>query len=124
MAQAPAHQALALATLGFIAQRAGQLEEAQRRHEEVVALGRSSDVRALSLGLYGLAGTALASGDPERAARLIGRAWRIRIAGGGVLPLPWFVIEEMTDATRAALGESAFARAHAAGAAASTDELV
>jgi DNA-binding NarL/FixJ family response regulator len=72
----------------------------------------------LALALDGVAGLALARGEPHRAARLFGAAAALQVASG-LLVGPAFRATQERDvaAARAALGEEAFAAGWADGAA-------
>jgi hypothetical protein len=119
-----------LLMLGQVAQAGGDYEQAKARYAELVALehayGGIENQRGLAkLLVLALAQLAVASGKPERAARLFGAvqmtptadllAVGFRYPGG---------LEAELAALRAELGESAFATAFAQGRATSIQQAV
>uniref|UniRef100_UPI0015F0B06E ATP-binding protein n=1 Tax=Streptomyces phytophilus TaxID=722715 RepID=UPI0015F0B06E len=88
--------ALILAELGFVAELAGDPEQARAHHREGLAYARpTGDPRAVALALEGLAGAESLAGDAGEAARLLGRAEALRAAAGAPLPAA-----ERTDTDR------------------------
>ncbi|MGH8905020.1 MAG: BTAD domain-containing putative transcriptional regulator [Egibacteraceae bacterium] len=79
----------------------------------------------LAASLEGLAQLDAAGAEPERAARLLGAAERIRTTTGSVQPLSLQARHERAvDQTRAALGEAAFTAAFSAGRAMPLEDAV
>ncbi|MEO3766548.1 BTAD domain-containing putative transcriptional regulator [Streptomyces sp. B5E4] len=79
--------ALILAELGFVAELAGDPEQARAHHRESLASARpTGDPRALALALEGLAGAESLAGNAAGAARLLGKAGALRISAGAPLP--------------------------------------
>ncbi|MEO3844971.1 BTAD domain-containing putative transcriptional regulator [Streptomyces sp. B22F1] len=79
--------ALILAELGFVAELAGDAEQARAHHREGLASARpTGDPRALALALEGLAGAESLAGDATAAARLLGKAEALRASAGAPLP--------------------------------------
>ena len=108
-----------LVGLGYAARDRGDDARAVALFAEGLALFTElGDRRIIALALDGVAGLAIAWGQPERAARLFGAAAALREASG--LPVePAFRAAHGRDvaAARAALGEDAFAAGWATGAA-------
>ncbi|WP_409179546.1 BTAD domain-containing putative transcriptional regulator [Amycolatopsis sp. VS8301801F10] len=98
---------LLYAELGFVAELRGDLVQAKRYHRQGLEYARELDEpRAVALSLEGLAGTA----DPETAALLLGAADAARRSVGAPLPpAERGDVDRITEAARAALGDSAFA---------------
>jgi non-specific serine/threonine protein kinase len=107
--------AASLLTMGLVAGQ-DDLGRAALLLREALALSREAgDPRVVASLLEGVAGTALVS-TPQRAAQLLGAAAALREALG--IPVPASEREDhdrAVAATRAALGETAFAAAWAAG---------
>ena len=110
---------VSLVRLGYAARDRGDDARAMALFAEGLALFTElGDRRIIALALDGVAGLAVAWGQPERAARLFGAAAALREASG--LPVePAFRAAHERDvaAARAALGEDAFAAGWATGAA-------
>lgn len=110
-----------LVGLGYTTRDEGDLAQAGALFAEGLALlTELRDHRMIALALDGVAGMAIAQGQPERAARLFGAAMSMRVSDG--LPVePAFrdAHERGVVAARAALGEDAFAAGWADGAASS-----
>ena len=110
---------VSLVRLGYAARDRGDDARAVALFAEGLALFTElGDRRIIALALDGVAGLAIAWGQPERAARLFGAAAALREASG--LPVePAFRAAHGRDvaAARAALGEDAFAAGWATGAA-------
>ncbi|TDD24464.1 BTAD domain-containing putative transcriptional regulator [Nonomuraea diastatica] len=109
--------ALLLAELGFAAEQRGDAGTALARHREGLEHARAGgDPRAVALAYEGLAGAHALAGRPQRAARLLGAAARLRADAGAPLPPA-----ERGDADRAtatavaALGREAFDAEYGAG---------
>ncbi|MFL6204551.1 MAG: BTAD domain-containing putative transcriptional regulator [Acidimicrobiales bacterium] len=78
-------QALSLALLGFVTERLGDVRRADELHTEALAAARQlGDERLVALALEGLAGVAVARGDHERGATLLGLAGHLRGVDGAV----------------------------------------
>ena len=83
----PPGEVLALASLGFVAARRGDVEAARLRHDEALALAREmEDQRSIALAYEGLASVAVLEGDGARAATLLGAADALRSQGGADRP--------------------------------------
>jgi predicted ATPase/DNA-binding CsgD family transcriptional regulator len=110
---------VSLVRLGYAARDRGETARAVALFTEGLALvAELGDRRIIALALDGVAGLAIAWGQPERAARLFGAAAALREASG--LPVdPAHRAAHSRDvvAARAALGEDAFAAGWATGAA-------
>jgi hypothetical protein len=115
-------RAHALVALGGLAHFEGDLTAAQRHYIESLALFREvQGNRGVATWLGGIAGVWNAQGQPERAARLFGAA-----EAHHALLTDAFRAKHKRDvrATRAALGEEAFAAAWAPGRQMSLEEAV
>ena len=117
---------LALLNLGWVARKRGESRRATEVLREALMLARDvGDPRPCATGLEYLAATAGTIRQGKRAARLIGAAAAVRETIGTPQPL-----EERADmtaavaASRAALGEEAWAVAFAAGQALSLEEAI
>jgi hypothetical protein len=76
-------QALALALLGFATECLGDPSRAEELHAEALAAARQiGDERLVALAVEGLAGVAVARGDLERGASLLGAADHLRDLNG------------------------------------------
>ena len=105
-------EALALASLGFVAERQGDLARARARHTEGLELARGMN-EAVYLAL---AGVAAAEGDGTRAAELLGCAHALRATKGGAPAGPASDVDRITVAAREQCGDDydeAFARGEA-----------
>ena len=123
-AEAPISEALALGTLGFVAERNGDLDDARRLHLEALSLVQDlGDSRAIALALEGLAGVDASEGAGERAAELLGHATQLRMAAGGAPAGPSSDVDRVHARTRELVGAATFAEAYARGGSASTEEL-
>ncbi|GAA2668405.1 hypothetical protein GCM10010400_31580 [Streptomyces aculeolatus] len=109
--------ALILAELGFVAELAGDPEQARAHHREGLAFARpTGDPRAIALALEGLAGAESLDGDAGEAARLLGRAEALRAAAGAPLPAAERLdTDRIMGRLRAALPPDALAAEIAAG---------
>lgn len=119
-------QASALNGLGRLALRGGDLHTAEALCWRSFDLHRDLAYPAgAAASMLGLAEVALASGQDERAARLIGAAARVREEGKALLPpaerSEW---EARGTALRQTLGPAAFDAAVAAGMSSTTEELM
>ena len=103
---------MALGPVAVAATEQGDLARAAQLYQERLSLWIVlGDRRGIGGTLAGFAGVALAREQPERAARLLGAAYALRDALG-VARLSHHVHgERILDATRACLGEGAFAAA-------------
>src|SRR5918999_4574396 len=110
---------VSLVRLGSAARDQGDTARALALFAEGLALlTELGDRRIIALALDGVAGLAIAWGQPERAARLFGAAAALREASGlPVDPAGRAAHERDVAAARAALGEDAFAAGWASGAA-------
>jgi predicted ATPase len=110
-------QALSLSNLGYCYEMLGDLAEAERCHREALALAREhGEALSVVLCIDGLASVAAASGQAERAARLLGSAAAIRSRSGTPLVQPERAdVERVTAAARRSLGGRAFDRAYRQG---------
>lgn len=119
--------AFALPNLGTVQLLLGELATARRTLDEGVQLAEeTSNLQPLMLCLIALSELARREGQPLRAATLEGMVDGLRGTLGFVGVPPEFqeFSAEVARAARAALGEAAFAAAHAAGRARSRPEVV
>ena len=109
--------------LGYVAEEAGTLEEAQRWHVEALDMARRiGDDASVALALEGLAVVAAATGDGALAATLLGHADQLRTTSGRRLTRPNASTSNGRPCWPARqLGEDGFTAAAAAGAARSLD---
>lgn len=107
------------AELGFTAELRGDAALAEAHHRRGLEVARAiGEPRALALSLEGLAGVAVLSGDPGRAALLLGAAGAARRRAGAPLPpAERGDVDRVTEAATSALGRDAFAAAFLRGAA-------
>ncbi|MFE0174716.1 BTAD domain-containing putative transcriptional regulator [Streptomyces sp. NPDC059002] len=124
-ASSPAGDHLHHAEMGFIAELRGDGARAEAEHRLGLETARGlAEPRALALSLEGLAGAAVLTGGAERAALLLGAADAARRGVGAPLPpAERGDVDRITDATKAALGEAAFAETFTRGAGLPLDEL-
>ncbi|MFF0727250.1 BTAD domain-containing putative transcriptional regulator [Streptomyces sp. NPDC004134] len=117
--------ALILAELGFVAELAGDAEQARAHHRESLASARpTGDPRALALALEGLAGAESLAGDATAAARLLGRAEALRAAAGAPLPAAErFDTDRITTRLRTALSPADLAAELAKGSTTAWEDL-
>ncbi|KOG31121.1 BTAD domain-containing putative transcriptional regulator [Streptomyces resistomycificus] len=104
--------ALVLAELGFITEQRGDAERALAYHWDGLAAALATkDPRSVALALEGLAGAHSLTGDPERAARLLGTAAATRErAGAPHPPAEQGDVERISARVRAATDETTYAR--------------
>jgi predicted ATPase/DNA-binding SARP family transcriptional activator len=102
---------IALSELGFIAEQRGDPAGARSWHLKcLTAAQKLGDPQVVAQALTGLAGGRALSGQPDRAARLLGAAdMASRPADGSVRPRDNADVKRITAVTRQALGEAAFA---------------
>jgi predicted ATPase/DNA-binding CsgD family transcriptional regulator len=94
----------------------GEIPLAVELYERSLAEARrTGDVRSEMYIVTGLAGVALASGQPERAARLLGAVAAAEDATGSMIVFRFWYSDRVLTTTRAALEDNAFAAAWAAG---------
>jgi len=127
--RATGHQggiAISLGNLGVVALMQGDLAGAAMLFRESLALKREArDREGLATTLEEMGAIAHAWGQPERAARLLGAAARLRDAiGASQRSDVWPHYEATVAAVRRALGEAAFAAAWAEGRALSLEQAV
>jgi len=110
---------VSLVRLGYAARDRGDTARALAQFAEGLALFTElGDRRIIALALDGVAGLAIAWGQPERAAHLFGAAAALRESSGlPVDPACRATHQRDVAAARAALGKDAFAAGWAAGAA-------
>jgi hypothetical protein len=115
-----------LGHMGRLARDQGHVEQARTAFRESLALGRTAGpIPTVADDLEGLAGLAGVQQQAEWAARLFGAAHALREAQRlRRLPAHQALRERDVAATRAALGEDAFAAAWAAGAALSLEQAI
>lgn len=107
--------------LGRIAVVQGDLAQARERFDEALSIvQRPPNLPVAASAIEGLADLALAAGDPERAARLLGAGRSLR--GSSVPGDP--DVTAVAAAARTELGATAYERAYEAGAALSPDEVL
>jgi non-specific serine/threonine protein kinase len=118
--------AFALSLLGRLAWLQGEHPRATQRQRESLSLQREMDDRVgIADSLDVLAWVANAAGESARAARLFGAAGAVRERSGATsLPLWRAEHERNLAATRARLGEEAFAAAWAAGRSLAVEEAI
>ncbi len=112
--------------LGGVALTEGDAEQAMALYQQSLALSRTmGNMEYVAESLEGLAGALWASGDPAWAARLLGAAATARTLLRTIrTPSEQRLYEPRVQAIRAALGDEAFARAWAAGAALSLGQAL
>jgi DNA-binding CsgD family transcriptional regulator len=105
------------AYLGLFAAAEGRLPEAAGRYRACLrGYAAAGDASFIYTPLPGLAALAVEVGLPEAAARLLGAAdAQLQRTGAGLPPFRRPAYERAGAGARAALGEAAFAAAHAAG---------
>jgi len=115
-----------LANLSSAALRQNEVARAEALGREALALyWKLGDPRRCAVGLEGLASAAGMAGQGERAARLLGAAATMRAALGAPQPPQERAdTEEAVAATRATLGETAWAAAFAAGQALTLEQAI
>jgi predicted ATPase/DNA-binding SARP family transcriptional activator len=119
------YEGQALAALGFVAEREGDLADADRLHRAGLERVRTTaDLRAVGLALVGLAGVAVSSDDAERGGALLGRARRAYADAGGTPVYPISDADRISAAAEERLGPKAFAVALARGEQAEVDDLL
>jgi predicted ATPase/DNA-binding SARP family transcriptional activator len=117
-------QALSLALLGFTTERLGDSARAGELHSEALAASRQlGDARLVALALEGLAGVAVARGDHERGAALVGAAGHLRDLNGAPSG-PASDVERIRAALVDVLGQEQFEASRERGRQADIDELV
>jgi predicted ATPase/DNA-binding SARP family transcriptional activator len=102
---------ISLSELGFIAEQRGDPAVARSWHlQSLTAARKLGDPQAVAQALTGLAGAQALGGQPGRAAQLLGAADAACCSAGAVLPPgDGTDVRRVTDVTRRALGEAAFA---------------
>ena len=102
---------ISLSELGFIAEQRGETAAARSCHlQSLTSATRLGDPQAVAQALTGLAGAQALSGQPDRAAQLLGAAdTACRSAGDGQPSGDSPDVKRITNMTRQALGEAAFA---------------
>jgi predicted ATPase/DNA-binding SARP family transcriptional activator len=118
------HVPMVLSELGFVAELRGDAEAARALHREAYAVAVKLDAtRDVAWALAGLAGALALAGRPDVAATLLGTEEATR-ATTGLPPAPpeRHDLERIAATARAALGEAAFAEAHARGRTLTPDE--
>ena len=117
---------IALIYQGQVASILGRTEQAGAAFQEGLKLSREWDSAwGLAECLEGLAVVAGGQSQPERAARLLGAASRLREAiGAPVHPVDRADHERAVQASQAALGETAYAAAWADGQGMSVDQVI
>jgi DNA-binding CsgD family transcriptional regulator len=112
--------------LGYLASVQGDIAGATAYFQQSLDHARTHGDRwMIARGIEGMAGIALACGQPAYAARLLGALAALdEVIGGPILPFDRENREESRAAARAALGGPAFAAAWAAGRALSLERVV
>ncbi|MEV6780619.1 BTAD domain-containing putative transcriptional regulator [Streptomyces syringium] len=110
VAPEPSGNALILAELGFVAEQRGDAEAARALHLQGLETAcLNGGPRAIALALEGLSGVEVLSGDPGRAAYLLGAAAATRESAGAPLPpAERGDVDRITTAAEAAVGKAAF----------------
>jgi predicted ATPase/DNA-binding SARP family transcriptional activator len=117
-------QALALALLGFATECLGDPSRAEELHAEALAAARQlGDERLVALAVEGLAGVAVARGDLERGASLLGAADHLRDLNGASSG-PASDVDRIGGLIQDALGAERFQQIRHEGRAADLDVLV
>ncbi|MFI8944648.1 BTAD domain-containing putative transcriptional regulator [Streptomyces syringium] len=126
VAPEPSGNALILAELGFVAEQRGDAEAARALHLQGLETAcLNGGPRAIALALEGLSGVEVLSGDPGRAAYLLGAAAATRESAGAPLPpAERGDVDRITTAAEAAVGKAAFAEAFERGRTAGPREAV
>jgi predicted ATPase/DNA-binding SARP family transcriptional activator len=110
---APQFQAFVAASVGYLAAAEGDVDTALREHRAAVDWAlRSNDAPIIAQTLVGIAEVCLLRGDAARAAELLGASDAIR----GTPDKSFVDATRVAAATRAVLGDTAFAQATARGA--------
>ena len=110
-------EAMALSNLAHVLRRQGETERAAELYRESLTLDVALDQRWMIAETFvALADIALAFGQPQRAARLLGAAAALNETIG-TTPIAWArdMLPGLIDDTRSGLGEDAFANAWQAG---------
>ncbi|WP_370420593.1 BTAD domain-containing putative transcriptional regulator [Streptomyces sp. QH1-20] len=117
VAPEPSGNALILAELGFVAEQRGDADTARALHLQGLETAcLNGGPRAIALALEGLSGVEVLSGDPGRAAFLLGAAAATRESAGAPLPpAERGDVDRITTAAEAAMGKAAFAEAYERG---------
>ncbi len=120
----PAHVAKALLSVGWAALAAGDLTRALDAYRQFVELADPLiDDWLIAEGLMGVAGLFGATGEDERAARLLAASDAIRTRIGiPARPVDRRIVEGMIAAIQSSIGEEAFSAAQATGAALSLED--
>lgn len=115
-----------LLNLGRIAQAMGEVERGLPLMQEALPWARSVGYRkGIIWSLEGLAQNAWLRGQPDRAARLLGKADDLRVAlGAPPMPVDLLAQQGMREQLRAGFGAPAFAILLAAGKALSLDAAI
>jgi hypothetical protein len=118
--------AVALTNLGRVAHERGDDARAEKLYRESLALYQEMGTTdGVAPCLEALAEAVHARGQPWRAARLLGAAAALRVALGAPLPSSARPAHDRcVAATRATLGEAAFAAAWAAGQTLSVEQVI
>ncbi|MFC7646494.1 tetratricopeptide repeat protein [Streptosporangium lutulentum] len=107
----PPHLPMIMTELGLVTERRGDVEAALALHLRAVDLAtRFDSAREMTGALEGLAGVLVLTGDPARAALLLGAAAAARVSSGLPLtPAERGDIDRIAASARDALGEKGFA---------------
>ncbi|MFE1952168.1 BTAD domain-containing putative transcriptional regulator [Streptomyces sp. NPDC059524] len=126
MGYEPEAPALILAELGFVAELRGDAPAALRLQLDGLAAAHAAgSPRSLALGFEGLAGARALTGEPARAARLLGAADTLRRSVGAPLPEgERDDVDRVEAAARQALGDTRFDTAYEQGTALAPDALL
>ena len=115
----------ALTVLGQLMRERGDLDRAETLLKEALPIGGGAVKIGLAYGLEGLAGVDVERGRMQEAARLLGKAAALRAEAG--VPRQSYLARHADadrEASRAALGEEAFAAEWEAGGRMSTDQIL
>jgi predicted ATPase/DNA-binding SARP family transcriptional activator len=119
----PQLEATVASGLGFLAELEGDAEGALALHRRALeVVRRSGDRPVMALAVEGLAGVAALTGQPERAAVLLGAAAALRPAP--LAPGERDDVDRIAAAARAALGDERFEAARRRGAAMTVEQAL
>ena len=108
-----------------VARLQGRLADAADHYRQsMTLLHELGDAASLTEPMQGLAGIAVATGDPERGVRLLGANAAIREKIGGGPPPEWLRLGDPLGEAKAVLSDEAYQASWSAGQAMSVDDAV